>query len=216
MPATRQKAEQGAQSRAQLLQAAVELLGEKGYSGVSIGAILERSGAQRSALYWHFGSKSGLILAALEHETEHWVDRVQTAVNQAHSPVGQLDRLIDYIREAVADPDKRSMVFSLLLERGRANAELKAAINDAFKALRQTLAEGFAAAVPVLAVDRARTIADAFVDTADGIFIRFLAETDRDALERALAELRRSTLLRLTHEINRAARKARGTEKRRA
>ncbi len=209
MPATRQKIDQGAHSRALLLDATVELLGQKGYSGVSVDAIVRRSGVVRSALYWHFGSKNGLVLAALLQETAFWVEQVQQAATGSVSPLQQLDVLIGYVRGALSSPDNRSIVFSLLLERGRADEGFREAIGEAFDAIRRTLARGFCEALPLVSPERMRVIADAFVDTADGLFLRSMVERDPARLDAALSELRRATLLRLTHEMNRATRKAR-------
>ena len=66
MATTHQKVEQGARSREALLDAAIELIADGGYTATGVDAIARRSGVVKSALYWHFGSKDGLLIAALE------------------------------------------------------------------------------------------------------------------------------------------------------
>jgi AcrR family transcriptional regulator len=50
------KTAQGAASRERLLDAAIELIAERGYSASSVEALCRRAGVAKTALYWHFGS----------------------------------------------------------------------------------------------------------------------------------------------------------------
>ena len=61
---------QGERSRAmrqRLLDATVECLVERGWSGTSTTLVSERAGVSRGAQLHHFPSKSSLVLAAVEH-----------------------------------------------------------------------------------------------------------------------------------------------------
>lgn len=49
-----------------ILNIAYELMSNHGYSGTSISMICEQSGFAPSSIYWHFGNKKNLLLAALE------------------------------------------------------------------------------------------------------------------------------------------------------
>ncbi len=55
--------------RARLLEAAVECLIERGFSGTSTTLVSERAGVSRGAQLHHFPSKNDLVLAAVEHLT---------------------------------------------------------------------------------------------------------------------------------------------------
>ena len=64
---------QGERSRAmrqRLLDATVECLVERGWSGTSTTLVSERAGVSRGAQLHHFPSKSALVLAAVEHLSE--------------------------------------------------------------------------------------------------------------------------------------------------
>ncbi len=58
-------AEQDEQTRARLLRAAVDVFDRKGYAAASVREIVERAGVSKPALYYHFGSKEGVLLAII-------------------------------------------------------------------------------------------------------------------------------------------------------
>lgn len=56
--------------RARLLEATVECLVERGFSGTSTTLVSERAGVSRGAQLHHFPTKNALVLAAVEHLTD--------------------------------------------------------------------------------------------------------------------------------------------------
>jgi len=56
--------------RARLMDATVELLVERGFSGTSTTLVSERAGVSRGAQLHHFPTKNDLVVAAVEHLTE--------------------------------------------------------------------------------------------------------------------------------------------------
>lgn len=56
--------------RARLLEATVELLVERGFSGTSTTLVSERAGVSRGAQLHHFPTKNALVVAAVAHLTE--------------------------------------------------------------------------------------------------------------------------------------------------
>jgi AcrR family transcriptional regulator len=61
-----------APARDLLLEAAIRLFCRSGIGATSIDAVVAESGIARMTLYNHFGSKEGLVLAALQHEGSAW------------------------------------------------------------------------------------------------------------------------------------------------
>jgi AcrR family transcriptional regulator len=59
-------AELDPQTRARLLRAAVSVFDRKGYSAASVREIVEIAGVTKPALYYHFGSKEGVLTAVLQ------------------------------------------------------------------------------------------------------------------------------------------------------
>jgi len=59
-------AELDPQTRARLLRAAVGVFDRKGYAAASVREIVEIAGVTKPALYYHFGSKEGVLTAVLQ------------------------------------------------------------------------------------------------------------------------------------------------------
>jgi AcrR family transcriptional regulator len=60
-------------SRDRILDAAERLVGERGYTAASISLISKASGLPASSIYWHFGSKEGLLAAVVERGARRWL-----------------------------------------------------------------------------------------------------------------------------------------------
>ncbi len=71
-PAPSKKQEQALQSREKLLDAATALFAEHGYRDTSVQAIGEKAGVSRGSIFWHFGSKEGLLWAVVERAFTAW------------------------------------------------------------------------------------------------------------------------------------------------
>lgn len=56
----------GEQTRKTVLEAAIQLFGDHGYDGCSLGQIAKQAGVVQSALHYHFGTKDKLLAEALE------------------------------------------------------------------------------------------------------------------------------------------------------
>ena len=79
-------------AREAVLEAAVRLFCRDGISATGIEAILAESGVARMTVYNQFGSKEGLVAAALEHEGAAW--RAWFFARLAEIPGGPRERLI--------------------------------------------------------------------------------------------------------------------------
>ena len=72
----RTQEERKAETRARLLAAAADLFADQGIDAVSVDAVAEAAGRTSGAVYAHFGSKQGLLLALLDS----WKDSVLTVL----------------------------------------------------------------------------------------------------------------------------------------
>ncbi|VAZ69669.1 HTH-type transcriptional regulator MtrR [Mycobacterium kansasii] len=78
------KAEQSERSRYALIKAATELFAAHGYRDTSLAAIGDKAGVSRGSIGWHFGSKEGLLRAAVEEAFMRWeLDELVPAVAEA-------------------------------------------------------------------------------------------------------------------------------------
>ena len=87
---SRTQQERKADTRARLLAAAADLFADQGIDAVSVDAVADAAGRTSGAVYAHFGSKQGLLLALLDS----WKDSVLTVllaeVAVSDSPARQL------------------------------------------------------------------------------------------------------------------------------
>jgi AcrR family transcriptional regulator len=78
-------------TRTRLLDAADELLFSQGVVATPVDEVLRRAGASPATLYRAYGSKEGLVAAALERRHQRWCEVWDEAVAEAD---GAVDRLL--------------------------------------------------------------------------------------------------------------------------
>ena len=91
-------------SRGELLDAALEIILERGVDGLKIEDVCERVGVTKGSLYWHFHDREGLIREALLEQmyrmAEEKLDTLSTAIDSA---TGRDDYLMKVVG-AQSDP----------------------------------------------------------------------------------------------------------------
>ncbi len=84
------KAEQGQETRRELIAIATRLFVAHGYHGTSIDAVLREAGISRGALYHHFDGKDALFEAVLDRVEADVAERVAKAARGVDDPVEAL------------------------------------------------------------------------------------------------------------------------------
>lgn len=84
-----------ARTEARLLDAADELLFDRGVVATPVDAILERAGVSPATLYRAYGSKEGLVAATLDRRQREWLAVWDDAVGQAPDDVSRLLAVFD-------------------------------------------------------------------------------------------------------------------------
>lgn len=159
----------GAATRERILAAATELIGERGYAGTGIEALCQRAGVARTAIYWHFGSKEGLLVPVVERAANAWIEEIRKTVYLEPDPLARLDRFVAGLRELVLErPQLLRLLLHVALERGAHDAAtreaLRALIGRAHDAIVQGLEDSIGAARPE--AELVARIALAFLDAA--------------------------------------------------
>jgi AcrR family transcriptional regulator len=131
-------------SRDRILDAAERLVGERGYTAASISLISKASGLPASSIYWHFGSKEGLLAAVVERGARRWLP----AQSRWLSSGGDLPVLLHDIGRAVAEhPDFVRVLMMLMLDRRdgvpAARQAMRAVWRDVEGRMRRILATHF-------------------------------------------------------------------------
>jgi AcrR family transcriptional regulator len=65
----------GEATRTQILEAARDVLRDRGHSGTSTRVVAEQAGVPLSLVHYHFGGRGKLLAAVLEHENARLLDR---------------------------------------------------------------------------------------------------------------------------------------------
>ncbi|ART69776.1 TetR family transcriptional regulator [Mycobacterium dioxanotrophicus] len=173
-PATRRQ-QQGANSREQILDATERLMATRGYAATAISDIRKASGLPASSIYWHFGSKDGVLAAVMERGVDRFfaaIPRDGTIDEQLTVTSGLQDQHPDFLRlfyllsmERTDDPAVAAVVRRA---RGTAIARFGAAVRQQLPAdLEPDRAERVVAELTAFAVAQ-----------SDGIFYARHLEPD--------------------------------------
>jgi AcrR family transcriptional regulator len=103
-PRADQRREAGLQTQARLLDAALDLISERGEDGVTLRELTDAAGANVAAVSYHFGSLKSLYDAAVEHALDRYLDAQQEALKTLGP-----DSTIEALSAAFARPMMRAM-----------------------------------------------------------------------------------------------------------
>lgn len=179
-----------ASTEQKLLDAADHLLFRHGIAATSVDAVLERAGVSPATLYRAYGSKDGLLVAALERRHRAWLATWDEAVARAEDDAGRLLAVLDALEEFRARPDgaRWCAFLASAAEYADPPAPLAAALRLDSAALHERLRT---LALPVVDGDRARAdrLADALLLVVSGELAMHLREGyDRSGTARRVAE----------------------------
>src|ERR1043166_7044435 len=94
--------------RQRILDVADELFYRQGIRAVGVDTIVARSGAAKTTLYAHFGSKDELVASYLRVRSERWRAYLSSQLElRARTPRERLLRIFDILGEGCAGPDYR-------------------------------------------------------------------------------------------------------------
>jgi len=102
-------------SRERILEAALDLMSERGYAGTTMSMITKRSGLPPSSTYWHFGSKGELLAAVVEYCAGRWLASLPRWEDLDGQPEERLRALLASGQKGVSEPFMR-LILMLALE----------------------------------------------------------------------------------------------------
>ena len=107
-------------TREKILGAAVEEFARYGLGGARVDRIAQRAGANKRMLYYYFGDKEGLFLAALENRYDHIRSAERMLDLEDLDPREALERLVRFTWEYFLEhPEFMTLLNSENLHKGR-------------------------------------------------------------------------------------------------
>ncbi len=100
---TRKKRANGVESRQRILDAAVEISGERGYEGTSIAAVSAACGLPASSIYWHFKDKDDLIAAVIERSFDTWLAAFELPDEEYGTPLERVTAVAGNVAKSLVD-----------------------------------------------------------------------------------------------------------------
>ena len=160
-------------ARPRMVQAAQQLIRERGYHATAISDVLERSAAPRGSVYFHFpGGKAQLAIEAAEAHAHEQVKYIDQAAELADSAAQLIENYLDLGRDGlVASGYSRGCGIAPLVTEAahEESAEVEAASRHAFEAMIDRLAFHFVD----FGLNRAaaRQLADAVIAATEGALV---------------------------------------------
>jgi len=131
------KAEQSARSRRSLVDAACRLFARKGYADTSVQAIADAAGISRGSIAWHFGSKEGLLFAAVDRAFAEWEQEVLVKLLGAGRGPESLRQVVEaHLAFVRRNPDVVRLFFVLLFDALGPRTDLRARYGGIYERFR--------------------------------------------------------------------------------
>jgi AcrR family transcriptional regulator len=171
-----------------ILRATIEALAEMDPAALTIQHICRRAGATAPTLYYHFGSKDGLIAAAVERLVSDWLALLDATVAREGDLDATLDQAVAGWRAMIQAPTSPVVVFVwvTLLAAGTSEQSRDALIRARDRSqemIRQAVAIYFGDTA--LAADLAATVVGGIISAA----LQFHLDADEAALTQRLTAM---------------------------
>jgi AcrR family transcriptional regulator len=169
--------------REQLLAAARRLLEQRGYAHITARDLVAESGTNLASIGYHFGSKAGLLNAAIEAAFEDWADQL-AAIVMADPDATPIQRgMATWVAALENLPGRRPILQSYIdaLAQAQRVPELQAQLAAHYRHARRRVAELVAKSLAdgTPADDpRCRSIAAFVIAVCDGLSVQWLLDPE--------------------------------------
>jgi TetR/AcrR family transcriptional repressor of nem operon len=171
----------GMATRERILDAAQNLILDRGYVGMTVDHVLEEVGITKGAFFHHFKTKDDLAKALLrrfaEKDAQIYAETRERAEKLSDDPLEQVlifVRLFEEMFEGLTEPYPGCLFASYVYELQQFDEETRTLIRDSFRKWRELLKEKFEVIArkypPRVEVDAA-SLADVFTVVLEGAFI---------------------------------------------
>ena len=162
----------GVESRRRILDAAVEIAGERGYEGTSIALVSAKCGLPASSIYWHFKDKDDLIAAVIERSFETWLAAVELPGEEAGTALERVTAMaVGVAKSLIDEPDFLRLGLMLALEHRPEEPRGRTVFLQVRDIAARRIADMLTTLIPQLPADAAALVTTYAVAGADGLFI---------------------------------------------
>lgn len=171
----------GMATRERILDAAQNLILDRGYVGMTVDHVLDEVGITKGAFFHHFKTKDDLAKALLrrfaDKDAQIYAETRERAEKLSDDPLEQVlifVRLFEEMFEGLTEPYPGCLFASYIYELQQFDEETRTLIRDSFRKWRELLKEKFEVIArkypPRVEVDAA-SLADVFTVVLEGAFI---------------------------------------------
>ena len=198
----RTQAQRTARSDARMLEAAVQLICERGTAGTTLKEVGERAGYSRGLASYRFGNKSGLFAFIIRSIGESWLHELRRAVRDTVG-LEAIEAATDAHYEFVAEGADRIRAFYILwFDSIGPDADLKQVVAHIHERRRRDVSEWIEKGIGAGSIDASVDIegtAEQFCAAIIGIVYQWLVTPDAQAHIRFLHEsLKKQTAIALS------------------
>jgi AcrR family transcriptional regulator len=164
-----------------LLEAAKQLVGERGYAGASVRELAALAGTNLGAVNYHFGSREKLLNQAVLDEFLEWSSRALDAdVDPAAEPLQQFAARAHPIVDGLAAAQPAFIMFLETLLQARRSPELHEQLVEHYAEQRRRAVQSIAASErgSTLAPRALEVVASYMLAIADGFQVQALLDPD--------------------------------------
>jgi AcrR family transcriptional regulator len=179
-----------------VLRATIQQLAQLDPAALAIQQICRLADVTPPTIYYHFGSKDGLIAAAVEQLVEDWLAMMDAAVSRGGTMDDTLERVIDAWQATITSPTRPISVFAwVTLLAADSSPQCRDALIRARVRSRSMIAEALAPHVPATLVD---DLAGVVMDTVLASAVHYELDHDVAQLRTRLDSLGRALMLATT------------------
>lgn len=137
--AKRRETARGRKTRAKILKSAIRLICQHGYTGTSVDMICKDADVVKTAVYWHFGSKAGLMAAIIDDISTNWLTFLHRPLEETELEA-YLDRLLWVLKEVVTNQSHLLRLVEVVISEA---AHLDDAVTQAARRLHDETVDAF-------------------------------------------------------------------------
>lgn len=120
------------ETRAKILESALDIFSEKSFSNASLTEIAANVGLTKGALYWHFKNKNDLLLQLMKEICKHGEDKVKNLFNTPDS-VGKLRKYYKDSLILLLKDDRNKKIHKIMTKRDEWPEDIQQSVRQIIK-----------------------------------------------------------------------------------